>query len=409
MVGWRGGLFAAHYTTSTVAEKVVQDVKYFITLLTLASFLSAACGNVPIPDLESTVQIAIAVTIAVQPTDTPESIVALTTSLKPIPGVGITPTRVVANRSGCVASNVPDEYALFFYSFEWILICPHTNQMTTMCKKKKKEEKPMTAEDINNKIQELQDQVDKLHKDLLQESGTRRDIGSGIHSLWVRVDELRADLLQEADLSPEEFRMSRHIANVTHNFEERADELRKKVTQMESQIGTLQTIAQDAILNSSFVKVAKSLLIGYLVLGFMVWVGGAVYGGVQINSVRQESKAAIQEIQQIERSVQDANLAVRQLLDGHTDDVRQATIDAIKEIEGEVERAKDTLDVDSLPNLGQLRQQIDDLKEEQGELNLRNITAFVDYSVLLIIGLVGLLLLLNIVVGIVRLIKASRT
>jgi hypothetical protein len=54
----------------------------------------------------------------------------------------------------------------------------------------------------------------------------------------------------------------------------------------------LRSVAEEAVLESPLIVWGKWALSAVILVGFAVWFGGAIYGGIQIKSLQQQVSAA---------------------------------------------------------------------------------------------------------------------
>ena len=177
---------------------------------------------------------------------------------------------------------------------------------------------------------------------------------------------------------------------------------------LERQKTWTRQLVEDAFLSLNLVKIAKPLIVIYLVVGLAIWVGGAIYGGIQIKSVQDQSQTTLREIRQVESDVKNAESSLRTLLKEQTNSVQQASDEAIKKIsdkssetvagiQSQERKAKEWLAVDSLPDLSKLKAEIETLNKEQGRLNLRTLASLVDFSMYIMFAAIGISILLSVV------------
>ena len=165
------------------------------------------------------------------------------------------------------------------------------------------------------------------------------------------------------------------------------------------------------MLQSPLYKFGKWVISTVVLAGIIIWVGGSVYSGVQIKSIRDQSNETLSEIRTLAYSVSEANEKVRAFLTTKFSEVtdlansskaaikrsgdsaalafqnevvmvcdsatkarsamRGAADSSIAWIDSERARAKALLDVDRLPDLRTIREQISQLDQAGGNLNLQ--------------------------------------
>jgi hypothetical protein len=197
----------------------------------------------------------------------------------------------------------------------------------------------------------------------------------------------------------------------------------------------LRIMAEDVILNLPIVRFGKWFLSGAIAVGIAVWIGGAIFGAVQIKSVQEQSQATLQEIRQVEQDVVDAELQLRHFLETQTGDVQQAsketitrieeeragtilqitkpvtdvqrasqealnvigaeTSTAVQEIQASKKQAIELLAVDSLPDLRELKRQIAVLDAAKGRLDFDTYAKFVGSSIINILFVAGMAIILS--------------
>ena len=241
-------------------------------------------------------------------------------------------------------------------------------------------------EDFRGKIVKLETETDSLRKIL---SAAKLDeLRNSLEEFKVEIDRLKESSPPEQQVTFEKLQ----------KFKDELTKFDEDLHRSESQKSMIRAIAEDAILNSAFVKLAKSILIGYLILITAIWIGGTIYGGIQISGIQQQSRETLQEIRRVESEVTEAESVLRRLLAEQTDDVQLASENAIKEVNDESigaveeinslkEEAIRLLDIENLPDLGELKNEINALNQELGKLNARSLSAIIDVSVYILYGL----------------------
>lgn len=154
----------------------------------------------------------------------------------------------------------------------------------------------------------------------------------------------------------------------------------------EAQVATIVLRAEKAMLESPLYAFMRLVLLGVLLLGVVLWAGGAIYSGVQIASIQQQSEQTLSKLTKIEARVSGADAEIRKLLDEKVekvdkfatksqDEIRQtrdvsakniqeAASKVLQDINEEKKRAIEKLDVGALPDLRQLRETVGELRRE---------------------------------------------
>ena len=146
-----------------------------------------------------------------------------------------------------------------------------------------------------------------------------------------------------------------------------------------------------------------------LVAGIGVWFGGAIYGGFQIKSLRDQYKADLQEIrEELKTKTAQMEVAIKETrveLKVKIDRVEKAASDAISDIGKQRERAQQKLAVDALPDLAKLKSEISALEESGRRLDLKTLSALSHWSVVALFGIAAV----GFIASIVALLKTGRS
>ena len=159
----------------------------------------------------------------------------------------------------------------------------------------------------------------------------------------------------------------------------------------------LQHTAEEVILDLPIVRIGRWILAGAITAGIAVWIGGAIYGTVQIRSVQQQAAETLNEIRRIEKDVTDAQAKIEEVIESETGVVKEAAARAAREIGEDSKRARQKLAVDQLPDLRKLNASISTLKREGDKLNLNSLAALSGFAVWSIIGSAGLAFVISII------------
>src|SRR5438128_2363937 len=101
-----------------------------------------------------------------------------------------------------------------------------------------------------------------------------------------------------APLEPENATLEEQVANLTEQLAKYR--VREK--------------AEADLLQSPLYKFGKWVISTVVLAGIIIWVGGSVYSGVQIKSIRDQSNETLSEIRTLAYSVSEANEKVRAFL-----------------------------------------------------------------------------------------------
>ena len=186
------------------------------------------------------------------------------------------------------------------------------------------------------------------------------------------------------------------------------ESLRKEVTDLKEVIKLsdglrrdIRSTAEQLILESPLVTWGKWLLGAVITLGLAVWLGGAIYGGFQIKSLRDQYRADLQEIRDELKTktalMEGAIKETREELKRKTDGVEKAVNDALSDIGKQRERAQQKLAVDALPDLAKLKGEISALEESGRRLDLKALSALSHWSVVTLFGLAAVAFLASMV------------
>jgi len=152
------------------------------------------------------------------------------------------------------------------------------------------------------------------------------------------------------------------------------DTLRKEVKELTDLIKQsdtlrqhLRSVAEEVIVESRLVQGLKSVLLVLLAAGSAVWFGGAVYGGFQIKSLRDQSTVDLQQL--------------REYLKEKQAEVDKAAQQATSDINSQREKARQKLAVDAIPDLATLKTDLAALQQSSGKLNLKTLSALSHWSV----------------------------
>lgn len=169
----------------------------------------------------------------------------------------------------------------------------------------------------------------------------------------------------------------------------------------DAQVAKIVREAEKTLLESPLYKWLRSALLGVLLLGVILWAGGAIYSGVQIASIKQQSDQTLSKITEIEARVTNAEGQIRKMFDQEVDQVRKFAkesqdqiekrkAEALQAIDDEQKRAIEKLNVKALPDLRQLKDEISSLEKDGGKLNLNAIRRLVGLWWWIITGVVML-------------------
>ena len=174
--------------------------------------------------------------------------------------------------------------------------------------------------------------------------GTLDDIQDEQKESRERIETLRAVQVGNASVplpSPQE--ITRHMADI-----------RARLMPSDGDLRVIRSLAEDAISDSYQVRLLRTSLISIAVVGVAIWIGGAIYQGVELNSVRDESRQTKQEIEGARREAKDAKAELLTFLQEQSDAVVKAKTSALDSVEATRSKANSEIDMARERTIGQV-------------------------------------------------------
>src|ERR1017187_7377180 len=132
----------------------------------------------------------------------------------------------------------------------------------------------------------------------------------------------------------------------------------------------LTIAAEQVLLNTRLVKIGKWFLLLAIVTGMAVWIGGSIYGVLQVKSVQDRTEEIVRQVEAKmatrTKEIDDAATAAH----GEIDKKTKAVMDAATEADRQKTLVREKLAVDQLPDTRQLKEQLQALAQAGGSLNL---------------------------------------
>jgi|ERR1017187_4901339 hypothetical protein len=136
----------------------------------------------------------------------------------------------------------------------------------------------------------------------------------------------------------------------------------------------LTIAAEQVLLNTPLVKIGKWFLLLAIVTGMAVWIGGSVYGVIQVKSTQDRTDEIVRQVEAKmatrTKEIDDAATAAR----GEIDKKTNVVIDAAREADRQKTLVREKLAVDQLPDIRQLKEQLHELAQTGGNLNLHSLS-----------------------------------
>lgn len=158
----------------------------------------------------------------------------------------------------------------------------------------------------------------------------------------------------------------------------------------------LTIAAEQVLLNTPLVKIGKWFLLLAIVTGMAVWIGGSVYGVIQVKSTQDRTDEIVRQVEAKmatrTKEIDDAATAAR----GEIDKKTNVVIDAAREADRQKTLVREKLAVDQLPDIRQLKEQLHELAQTGGNLNLHSLSLLSGVAVWVLFGIEALSLGLSI-------------
>lgn len=125
----------------------------------------------------------------------------------------------------------------------------------------------------------------------------------------------------------------------------------------------LTNIAEKVILESPIVTMGKWFLLLAIVTGMAVWVGGSIYGGIQVKSIADRTDEILgqfdKKMKERTKQIDDDTAEARGKIKEQETAVVVAAKDAVAEAGNEKNLVREKLAVDQLPDIRQLKEQLE--------------------------------------------------
>lgn len=185
------------------------------------------------------------------------------------------------------------------------------------------------------------------------------------------------------------------------SIDELRDEIRnlKDALRTESYKRDVVSAAEQLLLESPVVRLGKWFLLLAITTGLAVWIGGSVYGGIQLKSIADRTGEILRQFdqkmqEQTKQVDDDATKARGEITEQKTKAVNAAK-DAIDDAGNEKKLVRDKLGVDQLPDIRQLKDQLEALAQAGGRLNLHCLSLLSGHAVWVLFGAAALSLALS--------------
>ncbi|SRR5713101_263355 len=157
----------------------------------------------------------------------------------------------------------------------------------------------------------------------------------------------------------------------------------------------LANAAEKVLLDSPLVKMGKWFLFLAIVTGMAVWIGGSIYGGIQLKGIADRTAEIEQKMAQRTKEIDDqATAALKEIAKQNTV-VSSAAADAVKDAGIQRNLVRDKLAVDQLPDVRQLKKELEELAEAGGKLNLHCLSLLSGRAVWVLFGTAAISFLLS--------------
>jgi len=155
----------------------------------------------------------------------------------------------------------------------------------------------------------------------------------------------------------------------------------------------LTNAAEQVLLDLPLVKMGKWFLLLAIVTGMAVWLGGSIYGAVQLRGIDERTAAIESKIAARNQEINDVATKARSAIEN-------AKTDAVNDADKQKNLVREKLAVDQLPDIRQLKPELEALAQAGGRLNLHCLSLLSGWAVWVLFSTAGLSLLLSIYSGV---------
>jgi gas vesicle protein len=157
----------------------------------------------------------------------------------------------------------------------------------------------------------------------------------------------------------------------------------------------LTNAAEKVLLDSPVVKMGKWFLLLAIVTGMAVWIGGSIYGAIQIRGIEDRTAVIEQKMAERTKEIDEQATEALKAIANQKTEVSNAAADAVKDADNQKNLVREKLAVDQLPDIRQLKKELEDLAQAGGRLNLHCLSLLSGRAVWVVFGTAALSFLLS--------------
>lgn len=178
-------------------------------------------------------------------------------------------------------------------------------------------------------------------------------------------------------------------------IEEEIHALKDALRMTEGYKRDLTKAAEQVLLDSPVVKMGKWFLLLAIVTGMAVWIGGSIYGAIQLRGIDARTAEIKEKMTEKIKEIDDLTNAARNTIEKQKTVVSNAVADAVKDAGDQKNLAREKLAVEQLPDIRQLKPELEALAQAGGRLNLHCLSLLSGWAVWVLFSTEGLSLLLS--------------
>jgi hypothetical protein len=148
----------------------------------------------------------------------------------------------------------------------------------------------------------------------------------------------------------------------------------------------LRNAAEEVLLDSALVKMGKWFLLLAIVTGMAVWIGGSVYGAIQLKGIDDRTAEIERKIAERTKEIDARANAAAGAIENQKIAVSKAAADAVGDVDSQKNLARQKLAVDQLPDIRQVKQELEALTQAGGRLNLHCLSLLSGRAVWVLFG-----------------------
>jgi hypothetical protein len=153
--------------------------------------------------------------------------------------------------------------------------------------------------------------------------------------------------------------------------------------------------AEQVLLDSPLVKMGKWFLLLAIVTGMAVWIGGSIYGAIQLKGIEDRTAEIEKKMAERTKEIDDQAAVTLKEMANQKTVVFNAAADAVKDAGNQKSLVREKLVVDQLPDIRQLKKELEELAQAGGKLNLRCLSLLSGSAVWVLFGTAALSLLMS--------------